>query len=61
VAVRLLPDDIQQQLPIILEPSVRTRRFAGLAIFLVLVGAALLGLLHAVSKHMSPLSEPLSN
>ena len=61
MAVRLLPDDIQEQLPTISAPSARTRRFAGLAILLVLLGAALLVLLHTVSKSMSPLSEPLSN
>lgn len=61
MAVRLLPDDIQRQLPAISAPSARTRRLAGLAIFLVLAGAALLVTLHAVSRSMSPLSEPLSN
>lgn len=62
MSVGLFPDDIQEQSPTIISlPSARTRRFAGLAIFLVLLGVLLVGLLHAVSKSMNPLSQPLSN
>lgn len=52
---------IRAQLPTISVPSARTRRLARLAILLVLLGAALLVLLHAVSKSISPLSQPISD
>ena len=55
------PKHIQTQLPTISVPSARTRRLALLAILLVLLGAALLVLLHAVSKSISPLSQPISD
>jgi hypothetical protein len=53
----LFPEDIQEQLPAGALPSATTRRFAGLSIFLVLLGAALLVLLHVFSKRLSP-TEP---
>jgi hypothetical protein len=61
VSVGLLPDDVQEQLATISAPSAGTRRLGGLAIFSVLLGAAMLVLLHAVSKSMDPLSQPISN
>jgi Protein of unknown function (DUF998) len=61
VSVGLSPGDVQQQLSSISAPSARTRRFAGLAIFFVLLGAGLLALLDVVSMRMNPLSEPISN
>lgn len=61
MSVGLFPNDIQEQLPTTTAPSARTRPFAGLAIFFVLLGAALLVLLDAVSKSMNPLHEPISN
>lgn len=57
----LFPEDIQEQLPTGALPSATTRRFAGRSIFLVLLGAALLVLLHVFSKRLSPLSQPISN
>jgi Protein of unknown function (DUF998) len=61
VSVGLLPEDIQEQLPTGALPSATSRRFAGLSVFRVLLGAALLALLHIFSKHLSPLSQPISN
>ncbi len=61
MSVGLLPDDIQEQLPAIPVPSAGTRRLGVLAILLMLLGAALLVLLHAVSRSMDPLSQPISN
>ena len=55
------PDQIPAELPTISLPSARTRRLARLAIFLVLLGATLLVLLHGVSKSISPLSQPISD
>src|SRR5215468_5777368 len=61
VSVGLSPDDVHEQSASTSVPSARTRRFAGLATCLVLLGALLLGLLDAVCKSMNPLSQPLSN
>lgn len=61
MSIGLFPSDIREELSSISVPSARTRRFAGLAIFFALLGAALLVFLDVVSTSMSPLSEPISN
>jgi uncharacterized protein DUF998 len=61
VLVGSSPDHMQAQLLTISVAAARTRRLARLAIFLVLVGAALILLLHGVSKGISPLSQPISD
>lgn len=61
MSVGLFPDHIQEELPTVtVRPAIR-RRFAGLALFLMLLGAALLVLLHITSKELNPLSQPISN
>lgn len=61
MSVELFPDNINTELPTITVRSGTPRRFAGIAVFLMLLGAALLGLLHIISKELNPLSQPISD
>lgn len=61
MSVGLFPNDIREELPTVTTRSAMTRRFAGLAVLFVLLGAALLVLLHIIARGLNPLSQPISN
>lgn len=60
MSVGLYPDDIRDELSRPTARSAIARRFAGLTVLLLVLGAALLVVLHLISKDLNPLSQPIS-